>query len=167
MGKTFTENWDSKRQKMKIKIVWMSWKLGGFTKFFFKQMLKVSALYLEKQESFIPKKNIFKLLSISKQKSFVYWLNFQGQFWDLLLRFFLISGQYVTNYATVSPIVSETWKPNIAILVNFPVRRKRLQKTAKELLGLGLILIIHNLYIGRYLKKICHSGIHRWLIGQY
>ena len=84
-----------------------------------------------------------------------------------VLRFFLISGQYVTNYATVSPIVSETWKPNNVILVNFPVRRKRLQKTAKELLGLGLRLIIHNLHIGRYLKKICHSGIHCWLIGQY
>ena len=46
----------------------------GFTIFFFKQMLKVSA---EKQKSFIPKK-IF--LSISKQKSFVYWPNFQWRF---------------------------------------------------------------------------------------
>ena len=33
--------------------------LWGFTKFYFKQMLKVSAFYLEKQKSFIPKKNIF------------------------------------------------------------------------------------------------------------
>ena len=30
--------------------------VGGFTKFFFKQMLKVSAFYLTKQKSFIPKK---------------------------------------------------------------------------------------------------------------
>ena len=30
--------------------------LWGFTKFFYKQMLKVSAFYLEKQPSFIPKK---------------------------------------------------------------------------------------------------------------
>ena len=33
--------------------------LWGFTKFIFKQILKVSAFYLEKQKSFIPKKNIF------------------------------------------------------------------------------------------------------------
>ena len=32
--------------------------LWGLTKFYFKQMLKVSALYPEKK-SFIPKKNIF------------------------------------------------------------------------------------------------------------
>ena len=36
-----------------IKILW------GFTKFFFKQILKFSAFYLEKQKSFIPKKNFF------------------------------------------------------------------------------------------------------------
>ena len=33
--------------------------MRGFTKFFFKQILKVSAFYLEKQKSFIPKKNFF------------------------------------------------------------------------------------------------------------
>ena len=33
--------------------------MWGFTKFIFKQILKVSAFYLEKQKSFIPKKNIF------------------------------------------------------------------------------------------------------------
>ena len=41
-------------------------------------MLKVSALYLEKQKSFISKKTP---LSISKQKSLVYWLNFPGRVW--------------------------------------------------------------------------------------
>ena len=55
--------------------------LQGFTKFNFKLNLKVSAFYLEKQKSFIPKKIFFKPLSISKQKSFVYWLNFPGRFW--------------------------------------------------------------------------------------
>ena len=30
--------------------------LWGFTKFFFKQMLEISAFYLVKQKSFIPKK---------------------------------------------------------------------------------------------------------------
>ena len=36
-------------------------------KFYFKQMLKVSAFYLEKQKSFIPKKN-FKPYSVTIQK---------------------------------------------------------------------------------------------------
>ena len=31
------------------------------------------SFYLEKQKSFIPKKNFFQPFSISKQKSFVYW----------------------------------------------------------------------------------------------
>ena len=54
--------------------------LWGFTKFFFEQMLKVSVFYLGKQ-----KKRFliffFNPLSISKQKSFVYWPNFQWRFW--------------------------------------------------------------------------------------
>ena len=40
----------------------------GFTKIFFKNILKVSAFYLEKQKSFIPKIRFFNSLSISKQK---------------------------------------------------------------------------------------------------
>ena len=63
---------------------WAEWVefLWGFKKFFFKQILKVSAFYLKKQKSFIPKKNFFKPLSISKQKSFVYRPNFQWRFWE-------------------------------------------------------------------------------------
>ena len=41
-------------EKVKITIVWMrwvSWKLWGFMKFYIKQILKVSAFYLEKQKS--------------------------------------------------------------------------------------------------------------------
>ena len=40
---------------------WSEWVeiLWGFTKFYFKQFLKVSAFYLEKQKSFISKKNSF------------------------------------------------------------------------------------------------------------
>ena len=53
--------------------------LRGFMKFFFKQILKVSAFYLEKQTIVIPKKNIFQACS-PKQKSFVYQPNFQGRF---------------------------------------------------------------------------------------
>ena len=34
--------------------------MWGFTRFNFKQMLKISAFYLEKQKSFIPKKIFFK-----------------------------------------------------------------------------------------------------------
>ena len=53
-----SQNFNSIRQriqKIKIKIVWMNWMPWIF---FFKQMLKVSAFYLEKQKSFIPEKNI-------------------------------------------------------------------------------------------------------------
>ena len=42
--------------------------LWGFTQLIFKQMLKVSFFYLEKQKSWIPKKIFLKPLSISKQK---------------------------------------------------------------------------------------------------
>ena len=55
--------------------------LRGLMKLSFKQILKVSAFYLEKQKSFIHKKSIFRLLPISKQNSFVYWPNFQWRFW--------------------------------------------------------------------------------------
>ena len=54
--------------------------LWGFMNYNFKLNLKVSAFYLEKQKSFIPKKIFLKPLSISKQKSFVYWPNFQWRF---------------------------------------------------------------------------------------
>ena len=47
---------------------WLLEILWSFTKFFFKQMLKVSTFYLEKQKSFIPKKN--ELLSINKKALF-------------------------------------------------------------------------------------------------
>ena len=61
--------------------------MWGFTNLNFKLNLKVSAFYLEKQKSFIPKKKFFWPLSISKQKSFVYWLNFLEGFaqyyWDI------------------------------------------------------------------------------------
>ena len=48
-------------------VVWLSWNFVRFHKIFFQTVLKVSAFYLEKQKSFIPKK-IFKPLSIWKQK---------------------------------------------------------------------------------------------------
>ena len=46
--------------------------LWGFTKFIFKQMLKVSASYLEKQKSFIAKKNIFLAVVNIKTKKQAY-----------------------------------------------------------------------------------------------
>ena len=56
-----SQNFNSIRQpieKLEIKFYWMSWMSWswGFTKLSFKQMLKVSAFYLEKQKSFVPKK---------------------------------------------------------------------------------------------------------------
>ena len=78
-----SQNFNSFRQLLLpffLSVVWLIWNFWGFMKFFFKQMLKVSALYLEKQKSFIPKKRLFRPLSISKQRSFS---NFQWKFWQV------------------------------------------------------------------------------------
>ena len=48
--------------------------LWGFMKLFFKPILKVSAFYLEKQKSFIPKKNIFlAVVNIKTKKALFSW----------------------------------------------------------------------------------------------
>ena len=59
--------------------------LSGFTKFIFKQMLKVSSFYLQKQKSFIPKINIV-LAVVSKHAKIIpkdgaSRPNFQWRFW--------------------------------------------------------------------------------------
>ena len=46
-------------------VVWLSWNFVRFNEI---QMLKVSAFYLEKQNSFIPKKNIFWAVADIKTK---------------------------------------------------------------------------------------------------
>ena len=69
--------------------------MWGFTKFFFKQMLKVSALYLKKQKSFIPENNIFLAL-VSKHAKIIpkdgaSCSNFQWRFWvPYPVHFFII-----------------------------------------------------------------------------
>ena len=55
--------------------------LQGFTKFNFKLNLKVSAFYLEKQKSFIPKKNIFLAVVNIKTKKLCLLTQFSGWFW--------------------------------------------------------------------------------------
>ena len=57
--------------------------LQGFTKFNFKLNLKVSAFYLEKQKSFIPKKNIFLAVVNIKTKKLCLLTQFSGWFWVL------------------------------------------------------------------------------------
>ena len=66
---------------------WSEWVeiLWDFTKFYFKQMLKISAVYLEKQKSFIPKKNVCPAI-VSKyakidSKDCTSCPNFQWRFW--------------------------------------------------------------------------------------
>ena len=51
--------------------------LWGFMKFFFKQMLKVSALYLENKKVLFLKKYFSSRCRYHNKKSFVYWPNFQ------------------------------------------------------------------------------------------
>ena len=58
--------------------------LWGFTKFFFKQMLKVSAFYLKKQKCFIPIINIFQAVVTIKAKKLAYWPNLN---WRFLIQF--------------------------------------------------------------------------------
>ena len=48
----------------RVEILW------GFTEFYFKQVLKVSAFYLEKQKSFIPKKNKIRPLFLNRSREF-------------------------------------------------------------------------------------------------
>ena len=50
---------------------WAEWVkiLRGFTKLYFKQMLKVSAFYLEKQKGFIPKKNSLSRCQYQNKKA--------------------------------------------------------------------------------------------------
>ena len=48
-------------------------------KFFFKHMLKVSAFYLEKQKSFIPKENIFLAVVNIKTKKLCLLTQFSGK----------------------------------------------------------------------------------------
>ena len=64
-----------------VKILW------GFTKSNSKQVLKVSAFYLEKQKSFIPKKNFFGRTAKVDPKDGVSCPNFQWRFWDFLQEF--------------------------------------------------------------------------------
>ena len=63
-------------------------------KFFFKQMLKVSAFYLEKQKSLIPKKNIIQAVisNQAKRREFQQMAlccpNFPGRFWRVVLHIY-------------------------------------------------------------------------------
>ena len=60
--------------------------LWGFTKFFFKQVLKVSVFYLEKQKSFIPKKKLSHFQYQNRKALF----QFQWRFWVILWYFTLL-----------------------------------------------------------------------------
>ena len=55
--------------------------LQGFTKFNFKLNLKVSAFYLEKQKSFIPKKQFFLAVVNIKTKKLCLLTQFSRRFW--------------------------------------------------------------------------------------
>ena len=89
-----------------VEIVW------GFTRFFFKQMLVISAFYLEKQKKFYSLKKLsqeWTRFNI-KTTSFAYWPNFQWRFW--LLRKQEVThnvSTYNTNVRKTS-VVMEFWR---------------------------------------------------------
>ena len=64
-------------EKIKITIVWIVQILWGFTKFNFKQILKVWAFYLAKPKSFIPKKYFLSRIAKVDPKDGVSRPNFQ------------------------------------------------------------------------------------------
>ena len=69
-----------------LPVVWLSSNFVRFHDFPFQTDAESSAFFLEKQKKVLFSKKIFLgLLSILKQKSFVYWLNFSGRFWLVLL----------------------------------------------------------------------------------
>ena len=76
--------------------------LRGFTKFIFKQMLKVSASYIEKQKSFIPKKNISLAVVNIKTKKLCLLTQFSGKVLNVAPTIQLLSSPQVyfsPNYA--------------------------------------------------------------------
>ena len=98
---------------------WADWVeiLWGFTKFNFKQMLKVSAFYLEKQKSFIPLSRTAKLGlkdGVSRPNfQWRFWLELQFFYrWRLLLSvslvngFFIVSG-FLLNFKEISRMFFE------------------------------------------------------------
>ena len=82
-----SQNFNSIRQpieKMEIQIIWMSWMSWNFVRFHeiqFQIDAESFSFLSWKTKMFYSKKKFFRPLSISKQKSFVYWPNFQWKFW--------------------------------------------------------------------------------------
>ena len=71
--------------------------LWGFTKFNFKLNLKVSAFYLERQKSFIPKKKIFLAVVNIKTKNLCLLTQFSRRFWGRL-DFNICGGRWYTEW---------------------------------------------------------------------
>ena len=81
----FQLNQTTDRKKMNVTIVWISWMSWNFVRFHeiqFQTDAESFSFLSWKTKKFYSylKKNFFKPLSISKQKSFVYWHNFQWRF---------------------------------------------------------------------------------------
>ena len=66
-----------------LSVDWLSWNFQRFLEILFQTDTKSFSFLSWKIRKFYSKKKIFWPLSISKQKSFVYWLNFPERFWPL------------------------------------------------------------------------------------
>ena len=138
---------------------WAQWVeiCWGFTKFFFKHMLKISAFYLVKQKNLFLTKIWFRLLSISKQKNFVYWPNFQRRFWLHLKRFSSKEGR-------------SSWKSVSRDLSCFILQRAALHKVWFKDQNINIVPLQNSIprkliYLGPVLcalpnKKIVHQIAH-------
>ena len=68
-----------------LSVVWLSWNFVRFRESdsFSNRCWKFQLSILKNKKVFFLKKIFFKPLSTSKQKSFVYWPNFQRRFWGM------------------------------------------------------------------------------------
>ena len=69
-----------------LSVVWLIYNFVRFCEFIFQTDAKFFSFLSWKLKRFIPKRIFFRILSISKQKSFVYRPNFQWRFWFLTLK---------------------------------------------------------------------------------
>ena len=82
-----------------LSVVWLSWNFGRFCEILFQTDAEsFSFLSWNTKKVLFLKKIFFKPFSISKQKRFVYWPNFQWRFWGEARIFFLFSLSHINLY---------------------------------------------------------------------
>ena len=106
--------------------------LQGFMKFNIKLNLKVSAFYLQKQKSFIPKKKKLSCCQyLNKKKSFLYRLNFPERF--------CLNGLLEKNLCTISKCLSMCQELDFSLLLRKKSSKKAMEICDVSFLNLGFV----------------------------